>query len=181
MSTVKVPAPLDKGGTKMVAYVANELGEPNLKLLTRVYRWLGHTPFMSLVRDAQRIQADGGMPRADGLGQRTPGGILFALAKQRLDRRGWYWVFGANRTHTPASTATMPAAPPPLPPAPAPLPSVPPLAPEPPVAAAVTPAPRATKPRKTRQPRPVPVRSQPIVTNRLANLLASKGWTVQKG
>jgi hypothetical protein len=188
MSTVKVLPPLDKGGAKMVADVAHELCEPNIKLLTRVYRRFGHDAFMALVSDVQRVQANGGMPRADGSGQRTPGGILLALAKQRLDRRGWFWVFGANRTHTPGSTSPMPTSPPSLPPAPDPLPSVPPLGPAPPVPTAavrtktaVTPAPRVTKPRKTRQPRPVPARRQPVVTDRLATLLESKGWTVKKG
>ena len=82
--------PAAREETKAVARaLADELGETNMDArdsIKRIVRAFGIAFARSHVARAMEIEAVGGMPRPDGRGRRTPGGVFFFLVKQTVNR-----------------------------------------------------------------------------------------------
>ncbi|KAG7301636.1 hypothetical protein JYU34_014612 [Plutella xylostella] len=62
--------------------IAEKLSEEKADLVERIVQLLGASKAIELYKEAQRIEADGGMLVMNGHRRRTPGGIYFFLLKQ---------------------------------------------------------------------------------------------------
>jgi hypothetical protein len=81
--------------------MAQALQEPNVALLSRVVKVLGPERANVILAQTLEMQANGGMPRLDGQGMRTPGGMYLYLVKEQSSRRERYRIFGSGPTGTP--------------------------------------------------------------------------------
>lgn len=99
-----------------VAFIADALKETDelpRSQIAKVLKVLGAEETLGLLAEVERIEADGGMLVPDGGRRRTPGGVFFHLARQRLPRPHRYSIF-ATKAPAPAAPAP-PSAPPPAP------------------------------------------------------------------
>lgn len=62
--------------------IAQALGEPNSGLIRRVVEAIGAGRSMELLRQAQEVEAAGGVMTSDGRRRRTPGGVFFHLVRK---------------------------------------------------------------------------------------------------
>jgi phosphorylated adapter RNA export protein len=86
----------------VVQELAAALGETEwlpLQSLRRIVRTKGVEFAQSMLREAQAVQAQGGLRWRNGSQRRTLGGVYFFLAKQHLSRRQQRFVFASPRYH----------------------------------------------------------------------------------
>jgi hypothetical protein len=101
--------------TATVTAIAQQLGETEkqpVAIIGRLVRQVGVDAALALLQETQQIEAQGGLLLPDGSRRRTPGGVYFHLAKERLpgwDRRA---VFrrGRRRSGPPARPPAPPFA-----------------------------------------------------------------------
>ena len=78
--------------------LADELGEPDAGARYRLWqitRTLGEEGAQTLLQETQRIEAAGGLLIGDQSRRRTPGGVYFHLARERLQGDpAFLWIFG---------------------------------------------------------------------------------------
>jgi hypothetical protein len=77
------------------AALAKALQESNRDLIWRVVKVIGAERARTLLGQTLEIHAHGGMPRLDGQGQRTLGGIYFYLVKEQVTAKERYRIFGS--------------------------------------------------------------------------------------
>ncbi|HEX3774219.1 MAG TPA: phosphorylated adapter RNA export RNA-binding domain-containing protein [Polyangiaceae bacterium] len=87
---------------------------------------LGEQPCLTLLSETEKIEKAGGLMRGDGSGRRSPGGVFFFLARQRLPRDIRAAIFNDKKPREPRPAGAPPpeqkpkssaaAAPPPPPP-----------------------------------------------------------------
>lgn len=70
--------------SQLAREIAVRLQEPNRGLIYAMVQNLGAEAAASLFEEVLRLEAEGGMPTADGARRRTPGGLFIFLAKERL-------------------------------------------------------------------------------------------------
>jgi PHAX RNA-binding domain len=88
VASAPAPAP-DPAALQLVDEIAAQLGEtedePRATILRAVVQ-LGADAALALLRDAQAVEAGGGMWLGDGSRRRTPGGVFFYLLRQRTEK-----------------------------------------------------------------------------------------------
>jgi hypothetical protein len=88
--------------------IAKALQEPAKDLIWRVHKILGAERANAILAQTLEIHANGGMPRLDGQGMRTLGGIYLSLVKDQASRNERFRIFGS----APAAPGTAQAPPP---------------------------------------------------------------------
>lgn len=76
--------PLSDEHWQAINHIAKQLNEPKRNLIANLIQHTSLESALALLQEALTIQAQGGMLTQDGSRQRTPGGIFFFLARQRL-------------------------------------------------------------------------------------------------
>jgi hypothetical protein len=77
-----------------VKEIAAQLSEQNTPLIHRVVTTLGQETALALMKQAQEIEANGGMLTVDGSRRRTPGGVFFQIVRQRTTGAQRIRIFG---------------------------------------------------------------------------------------
>ena len=108
-----------------IAKALGEADEGPIAQIKAVMDNLGEQACMTLLAETEKIEKAGGLMRGDGSGRRSPGGVFFFLARQRLPRDVRAAIFNDKKPRDPRAPGS---APPPVA-AKAPKPSVPPAAP----------------------------------------------------
>ena len=117
-----------------VRYITQQLGETAKQargMIWRIVHECGAEQALEWLREAQEIEAHGGMLTGDGARRRTPGGVFFKLVRDRLAQKGaqgdtaamarYRAVFGTPGWRERARAGLESAAAPPPPPPPAPI------------------------------------------------------------
>ena len=76
------------------------LAEPKEGLMRRALTIVGVELCLKLCNEVQNVEAKGGMQTADGSRRRTPGGVFWALFKQRVSQDDYDNVFAEERAKT---------------------------------------------------------------------------------
>ena len=76
-----------------IAKALGEVEEQPLTQITGVVRVLGDQTALALLEETQRIEQNGGMLLPDGSRRRTPGGVFFFLARQKLSQADKLAIF----------------------------------------------------------------------------------------
>jgi hypothetical protein len=84
-----------------ISAVAEALREPATHLITKTFKVIGTERANAILAQTLEIHANGGMPRLDGQGMRTLGGIYLYLVKEQCSRQERYRIFGSGPTGTP--------------------------------------------------------------------------------
>lgn len=95
-----------------VSTIAKALGESDelpVTQITGVVRVLGEEQSLKLLEETKQIEDKGGMMLPDGSRKRTPGGVFFFLARQKLSHEDKLVIFRAPK---PAKAPSSQAAPP---------------------------------------------------------------------
>ena len=91
--------------------LADELGEPDAGARYRLWqitRTLGEEGAQTLLQETQRIEAAGGLLIGDQSRRRTPGGVYFHLARERLQGDpAFLWIFGTYSSKPKRAKATL--------------------------------------------------------------------------
>ena len=77
--------------------VCNQLNEPKVSLMRRAVDIVGCEMVSNLAVEVQNIESKGGMQTADGSRRRTPGGVFWALFKQRVSQEVYEDVFAEEK------------------------------------------------------------------------------------
>jgi hypothetical protein len=77
--------------------VCNQLNEPKVSLMRRAVDNVGCEMVSNLAVEVQNIESKGGMQTADGSRRRTPGGVFWALFKQRVSQEVYEDVFAEEK------------------------------------------------------------------------------------
>src|SRR5919199_3266449 len=75
---------------ELVRTIAQQLGETQpgpIRQIHRIVQRLGADRALSILEETQQIEAQGGRMLPDGSRRRTPGGVFFALVKDRVSAR----------------------------------------------------------------------------------------------
>jgi hypothetical protein len=95
-----------------VSTIAKALGESDelpVTQITGVVRALGEELCLKLLEETKQIESKGGMMLPDNSRKRTPGGVFFFLARQKLSQEDKLNIFRAPKsTKTPASEQAAP-------------------------------------------------------------------------
>jgi hypothetical protein len=97
--------------------IAKALGESDegpVAQIKAVVDNLGEQACLTLLAETEKIEKAGGLMRGDGSGRRSPGGVFFFLARQRLPRDVRAAIFNDKKPREPRAPGSNPA------PAPAP-------------------------------------------------------------
>lgn len=76
-----------------IAKALGEVEEQPLTQITGVVKVLGEQVSLALLEETQRIEQNGGMLLPDGSRRRTPGGVFFFLARQKLSHEDKVAIF----------------------------------------------------------------------------------------
>ncbi|MEO6602721.1 MAG: phosphorylated adapter RNA export RNA-binding domain-containing protein [Polyangiaceae bacterium] len=96
--------------------IAKALGESDegpVAQIKAVVDNLGDQACLTLLAETEKIEKAGGLMRGDGSGRRSPGGVFFFLARQRLPRDVRAAIFNDKKPrdpNAPKSTPALPAA-----------------------------------------------------------------------
>lgn len=71
---------------ELAAHFAAQLEEPNVELIRRIVEQIGEENTRAMFEETQIIEAAGGQLIKSGKRRRTPGGVFFYLARQRLTK-----------------------------------------------------------------------------------------------
>lgn len=99
-----------------VRTISSALGETEegpLAQIKAVVEALGEEPSLGLLAETERIEKAGGMERGDGKGRRSPGGVFFYLARQKLPKEIRAAIFNDKMPRPPRPPGWQP--PPPQP------------------------------------------------------------------
>ena len=94
--------------------IAKALGESDegpLAQIKAVIDNLGEQACITLLAETEKIEKAGGLMRGDGSGRRSPGGVFFFLARQRLPRDVRAAIFNDKKPRDPRAPASAPAEP----------------------------------------------------------------------
>lgn len=92
--------------------IAKALGEGDegpLLQIKAVMDNLGEEACLTLLTETEKIEKAGGLTRGDGTGRRSPGGVFFFLARQRLPRDVRAAIFNDKRPRDPNAPRSEPA------------------------------------------------------------------------
>ncbi|HEY4159938.1 MAG TPA: phosphorylated adapter RNA export RNA-binding domain-containing protein [Polyangiaceae bacterium] len=106
-----------------ITTIAKALGEADegpLLQIKAVVDNLGAEACVTLLAETEKIEKAGGLTRGDGTGRRSPGGVFFFLARQRLPRDVRAAIFNDKRPRDPHAPGEEPAQAKKAPPPPAP-------------------------------------------------------------
>lgn len=78
-----------------IAGTLNETQKEPLNCIERLVKIMGEEQALALLQETMQIEAEGGMIIDDSSQRRTPGGVFFKLAKNRLSSRDRWLVFGS--------------------------------------------------------------------------------------
>lgn len=121
----KNPQPLHSGGTvhergqltmasdQTINTIAKALGEADegpLAQIKAVVDNLGDQACLTLLAETEKIEKAGGLMRGDGSGRRSPGGVFFFLARQRLPRDVRAAIFNDKKPRDPNAPKPVPVA-----------------------------------------------------------------------
>ena len=82
--TIKIMA--SEATIQTISKALGEADEGPLAQIQAVVDALGDETSLSLLAETDRIEKAGGMERGDGKGRRSPGGVFFYLARQKLPK-----------------------------------------------------------------------------------------------
>jgi hypothetical protein len=85
-----------------IAKALSEVEEQPLTQITGVVKVLGDSVSLALLEETQRIEQSGGMLLPDGSRRRTPGGVFFFLARQKLSHEDKVAIFRPVKPAKPA-------------------------------------------------------------------------------
>lgn len=84
-----------------IAKALGEADEGPLAQITAVVENLGEQACLTLLAETDKIEKAGGLMRGDGSGRRSPGGVFFFLARQRLPRDVRAAIFNDKKPREP--------------------------------------------------------------------------------
>src|SRR6187402_22931 len=84
-----------------IAKALGEADEGPLAQITAVVENLGEQACLTLLAETDKIEKAGGLVRGDGSGRRSPGGVFFFLARQRLPRDVRAAIFNDKKPREP--------------------------------------------------------------------------------
>ncbi|HEV8247720.1 MAG TPA: phosphorylated adapter RNA export RNA-binding domain-containing protein [Polyangiaceae bacterium] len=87
-----------------IAKALGEVEEQPTTQITGVVRVLGEQTSLGLLEETQRIEQSGGMLLPDGSRRRTPGGVFFFLARQKLSHDDKVAIFRPVKPARPAQS-----------------------------------------------------------------------------
>ncbi len=93
--------------------IAKALGESDegpLAQIKAVVDNLGDQACLTLLAETEKIEKAGGLMRGDGSGRRSPGGVFFFLARQRLPRDVRAAIFNDKKPRDPNAPKSVPVA-----------------------------------------------------------------------
>ena len=120
----RILQPLHSGGTvhergeltmasdQTINTIAKALGESDegpLAQIKAVVDNLGDQACLTLLAETEKIEKAGGLMRGDGSGRRSPGGVFFFLARQRLPRDVRAAIFNDKKPRDPNAPKSTPA------------------------------------------------------------------------
>ena len=94
--------------------IAKALGEADEGPLAQIKACLdnlGDQACLTLLAETEKIEKAGGLMRGDGSGRRSPGGVFFFLARQRLPRDVRAAIFNDKKPRDPNAPKAPPSAP----------------------------------------------------------------------
>jgi hypothetical protein len=89
-----------------IAKALGEADEGPLAQIKAVVDNLGEQACVTLLAETEKIEKAGGLMRGDGSGRRSPGGVFFFLARQRLPRDVRAAIFNDKKPRDPRAPAT---------------------------------------------------------------------------
>src|SRR5450432_4264763 len=92
--------------------IAKALGESDegpVAQIKAVVDNLGDPACLTLLAETEKIEKAGGLMRGDGSGRRSPGGVFFFLARQRLPRDVRAAIFNDKKPREPRAPGSTPA------------------------------------------------------------------------
>ncbi len=91
-----------------IAKALGEVEEQPLSQIAGVVKVLGEPVSLALLEETQRTEQSGGMLLPDGSRRRTPGGVFFFLARQKLSHEDKVAIFRPIKPAKPAQPAAEP-------------------------------------------------------------------------
>ena len=98
-STIKIMA--SEATIQTISKALGEADEGPLAQILAVVDALGEETSLSLLAETDRIEKAGGMERGDGKGRRSPGGVFFYLARQKLPKEQRAAIFNDKMPREP--------------------------------------------------------------------------------
>ena len=92
-----------------IAKALGEADEGPVAQIKAVVDNLGDQACLTLLAETDKIEKAGGLMRGDGSGRRSPGGVFFFLARQRLPRDVRAAIFNDKKPRDPNAPKTPPA------------------------------------------------------------------------
>lgn len=92
-----------------IAKALGEADEGPLAQIKAVMDNLGEQACLTLLAETEKIEKAGGLMRGDGSGRRSPGGVFFFLARQRLPRDVRAAIFNDKKPRDPRAPGSVPA------------------------------------------------------------------------
>ena len=92
-----------------IAKALGEADEGPVAQIKAVVDNLGDQACLTLLAETEKIEKAGGLMRGDGSGRRSPGGVFFFLARQRLPRDVRAAIFNDKKPRDPNAPKTPPA------------------------------------------------------------------------
>ena len=92
-----------------IAKALGEADEGPLAQIKAVVDNLGDQACLTLLAETEKIEKAGGLMRGDGSGRRSPGGVFFFLARQRLPRDVRAAIFNDKKPRDPNAPKSAPA------------------------------------------------------------------------
>ena len=93
-----------------IARALGEADEGPVAQIKAVMDNLGEQACVTLLAETEKIEKAGGLMRGDGSGRRSPGGVFFFLARQRLPRDVRAAIFNDKKPRDPRAPISSPAA-----------------------------------------------------------------------
>ena len=93
-----------------IAKALGEADEGPIAQIKAVMDNLGEQACVTLLAETEKIEKAGGLMRCDGSGRRSPGGVLFFLARQRLPRDVRAAIFNDKKPRDPRAPGSAPPA-----------------------------------------------------------------------
>jgi hypothetical protein len=94
-----------------IAKALGEADEGPLAQIKAVVDNLGEQACLTLLAETEKIEKAGGLMRGDGSGRRSPGGVFFFLARQRLPRDVRAAIFNDKKPRDPNAPRSAPQEP----------------------------------------------------------------------
>jgi PHAX RNA-binding domain len=91
-----------------IAKALGEADEGPLAQIKAVVDNLGDQACLTLLAETEKIEKAGGLMRGDGSGRRSPGGVFFFLARQRLPRDIRAAIFNDKKPRDPRAPSSTP-------------------------------------------------------------------------